>query len=245
MTPRTETPRLLAIETSGRVGRVALSRGEAVAAQTSLDSGRQHARDLVPAVAGLFAEVGWAARDLDGVIVSRGPGSYTGLRVGLMSAKALGFATGAAVLAIDTFRVIAGQVAEDALRVDVLADAQQNRVYVQRFVRENVGTALSPVHDLLVTKYEEWARSFEPPGWVTGPGLRVAGRVLPDGAVTAPGEWWDPHLESLLRLGMIRWRAGEADDCMTIEPLYLRPSSAEEQWDAPGGPGANRGRAPS
>ena len=55
----------------------------------------------------LLADQGWKARDLTGVIVSRGPGSYTGLRVGIMTAKTLAYATGCALLAIDTFAAVA------------------------------------------------------------------------------------------------------------------------------------------
>jgi hypothetical protein len=74
-----------------------------------------------------------------------------------------------------------------------------------------------------------------PPGaWVTGPGLRaVAGRLPPDFRVVA-AEHWDPQPENLLRLGLSRWERGESDNVWALEPVYLRPSSAEEQWRAAG-----------
>src|ERR1700753_1009836 len=96
-------PRLLILETSHRVGKVALASGDSIVGERTLDESRRHARDLAPAIQTLLGAQGWRARDLDGVIVSRGPGSYTGLRVGIMSAKTLAFATGCALLAIDTF----------------------------------------------------------------------------------------------------------------------------------------------
>src|SRR4051812_21019798 len=86
-------PRLLLLETSQPVALVALADGDALGAVRRLDETRRHARDLAPAVADLLAAAGWRPRDLDGVAVGSGPGSYTGLRVGLMSAKALAFAT--------------------------------------------------------------------------------------------------------------------------------------------------------
>src|SRR5215471_12911522 len=101
--------RLLLLETSGRVGQVALAEGGRLRGVRRLEETRRHARDLAPAVRELLAAQGWRVRDLHGVIVSRGPGSYTGLRVGIMSAKALAYATGCTLLAIDTFAVIAGQ----------------------------------------------------------------------------------------------------------------------------------------
>src|SRR5687767_2327032 len=95
--------RLLILETAQRVAMIGLVRREAVVGERTLEDQRRHARDLAPAVKALLQEHAWRARDLDGVIVSRGPGSYTGLRVGIMSAKTLAYATGGALLAIDTF----------------------------------------------------------------------------------------------------------------------------------------------
>ena len=102
-------PRLLLIETSGRSGQVALAEGNALLAVRRLDEARHQARDLAPAVADLLAAIGWKPRDIAAIVVSRGPGSYTGLRVGIMSAKTFAYAAGCALLAIDTFAVIAAQ----------------------------------------------------------------------------------------------------------------------------------------
>ncbi len=78
---------------------------------------------------------------MQAVLVSRGPGSYTGLRVGIMSAKTFAYATGCALIAVDTFAAIALQAPESVARVDVLADAQQDKVYVQSFARRCRGLA--------------------------------------------------------------------------------------------------------
>src|SRR5205807_5119629 len=102
-------PRLLILETSGRVGQVALARGPIILRTRQLSETRRHARDLAPAVAELLAAEGFTPRDLQGIIVSRGPGSYTGLRVGVMSAKALAYAVGCSLVAVDTFAAIALQ----------------------------------------------------------------------------------------------------------------------------------------
>src|SRR5215210_1225790 len=101
--------RLLILETSHQPGVVALAENDGVRAERCLDEARRHARDLAPAIAALLAAQGWRARELDGVVVSRGPGSYTGLRVGVMSAKTLAYATGCRLLAVDTFAALAVQ----------------------------------------------------------------------------------------------------------------------------------------
>ena len=217
-------PRTLILETSGRTGRVAVALGGNVLAAQRLDEARRHARDLTPAVAGLLAAQGWKPRELDAVIVSRGPGSYTGLRVGVMSAKAFAYATGCTLLAVDTFAAIALQAPSEALRVEVLADAQKGRVYAQRFVQ---GVAEGPLEIVNFMARFGTARAETR---VTGPGLETYRAKLPEGWRIVAEEDWEPRPESLLRLALPRWRAGEKDDVWALEPLYLRPSSAEEQW---------------
>ena len=215
-------PRLLILETSQRIGSVALANGDAIVAERALDESRRHARDLTPAIQYLLAEQGWRARELDGVLVSRGPGSYTGLRVGLMSAKTLAYATGCALLAIDTFDAIADATPQ-AGNLDVIADAQQGKIYAQRFGTHPEALTIVPI--------EMWLESAL--AWhvaVTGPGLETFAPRLPAELAILPAETWLPRPASLLKLGLARFLRGERDDPFAVEPLYLRASSAEEKW---------------
>jgi len=223
-------PRLLLLETSGRVGQVAVAEGDVLRAARRLDEARRHARDLAPAVRDLLAAQGWRPADVHAVVVGRGPGSYTGLRVGVMSAKAFAYATGCALVALDTFAAIAAQAPAEALRLDVLADAQQDRVYVQGFARAAPGGDLLPATPLRIEPFADWLARREADAWVTGPGLRGHQQRLPAGARVMAAESWEPQAESLLRLGLTRYRGGARDDVWALEPLYLRPSSAEENW---------------
>jgi tRNA threonylcarbamoyladenosine biosynthesis protein TsaB len=223
-------PRLLLLETSGRAGWVALAQGDTLRAVRRLDEARRHARDLAPAVQDMLVAESWKPHDIDAVFVGRGPGSYTGLRVGLISAKAFAYATGCALIAIDTFAAIAAQAPDEALAVDVLADAQQDKVYVQHFARHQRGGSFTPSTPLTIEPFASWLQRREASAWVTGPGLAVTGRRLPEGVQVVAGQRWFPQPESVLELGLLRYRAGERDDLWAVEPLYLRPSSAEEKW---------------
>lgn len=225
-------PRLLIVETSTRTGQVALALGEELRGVRRLDQARRHARDLAPALAALLAEQGWRPGDVQAAIVSRGPGSYTGLRVGIMSAKTFAYATGCVLLAVDTFAVLALQAPQAVVRVDVLADAQQDKVYVQSFRRTPEGW--QPSSQLAIRPFADWLAAREPSAWVTGPGLHKWADRLPLQTPIVEGHLWEPRPASLLRIGLARYRAGEHDDPWTLAPLYLRPSSAEEQWRARG-----------
>jgi tRNA threonylcarbamoyladenosine biosynthesis protein TsaB len=224
----------LLLETSARRGVVAVAAGAELRGQRRLDESRRHARDLAPAVAELLREQGWKARELDGVIVGRGPGSYTGLRVGIMSARALAYATGCALLGIDTFAVIARQAPAACDHLDVLADAQQDRVYVQPFVRADAGWR--PARELAIRPFAEWLAGRCADAWVSGSGLLKWRSGLPEGVPLVPEQAWEPGVDGLLALGLARFEADERDDPFALDPLYLRGSSAEEQWR--GRPGA-------
>jgi tRNA threonylcarbamoyladenosine biosynthesis protein TsaB len=223
-------PRLLIVESSCRTGQVALAQGDQLRGVRRLDEARRHARDLAPAVAQLLAEQGWRPRNIQAVIISRGPGSYTGLRVGLMSAKTFAYATGCVLLAVDTFAAVALQAPAFISRIDVLADAQQDKIYVQPFLRESAGWR--PLADLAIRPFADWLAARDSSAAVTGPGLhRWAARLPVDVPVIEPS-LWEPQPASLLHIGLSRYLAGERDDPWALEPLYLRPSSAEEQWRA-------------
>lgn len=225
-----ENPRLLVLETSSRQAQIALAEGLTVVESRQLAEARRHARDLVPTLAALLAARGWRPRDLQGIIVSRGPGSYTGLRVGIMSAKTLAYAAGIPLVAVDTFAAVAAQAPLEARHVEVWADAQQGRVYAQTFARPATQAALAPETSLVITPVAERISSLDATCWLTGPGLERYETQLPQPFPCVTGTAREPQPESLLTLGLIRLRAGERDDPFGLEPLYLRPSSAEEQW---------------
>ncbi len=224
----TDTPRrMLLLETSHQPGLVGLALGDRLLARRQLESGRHNARDLAPAMAALLSELGWAARDLDAVAVGRGPGSYTGLRVGIMSAKTMAYVTGCPLVAIDTFAILAEQTPPGAQRIDIIADAQKEAAYVQSFAWEDA--AWKATDELRIREFGDWLESLDPSAWVGGPGLLRYRDRLAD-VLVPPVECWSPGLESLLVLATRRLDLGDRDDPFSLEPLYLRASSAELQW---------------
>lgn len=216
----------LLIETSGRVGKLGLARGGAVVSSAELDPARRHARDLAPTIDALLKAQSLGPRDLAGVMVSRGPGSYTGLRVGLMSAKALAYALGCHLVAVDTFAAIAEQAPPEAERLWVIADALQGQIYLQRFTRTEGGW--QPADELRITSAEESLPRAESGTWVTGPGVTVYADRLPQTCPVVPEPEREPRIESLFRVGS-RLSPLTREELFALEPLYLRGSSAEEK----------------
>jgi tRNA threonylcarbamoyladenosine biosynthesis protein TsaB len=155
-----------------------------------------------------------------------------------MSAKTFVYVTGCVLLAVDTFAAIALQAPAEVRRVDVIADAQQDKVYVQAFARSAEANGWAPRTELSIVNANDWLAGRERDAWVSGPGLRILAARL-GGVPMVPSQDWEPRAESLLQIGWERLLRGQRHDLWSLEPLYLRPSSAEEKWQAR--PKANQG----
>lgn len=216
----------LLIETSGRAGKLGVARGGAVTRTAALDETRRHARDLALTADRLLTAEGVAPRDLAGVMVSVGPGGYTGLRVGVMSAKALAYATGCRLVAVPTFAAIAEQAPAEAEELTVVADALQGMIYIQSFHRSETGWAATD--DLRIDRADAWLPRTPDDVWLSGPGVRVYPNLIPQAAKLVSEADRDPRMESV-------WLAGRRqppvarEELFRLEPLYLRGSSAEEK----------------
>jgi tRNA threonylcarbamoyladenosine biosynthesis protein TsaB len=215
----------LILETSGRVAKVGLARGVEIVRSVQLDEMRRHARDLAATVAALMSAEALSPADLTGIIAGRGPGSYTGLRVGLMSAKALAYATGCKLVAVDTFAAIAQQAPAEAESVWVIADALKHHVYVQGFAR---GAGVWHATDALrIVPIDEWLPTA-PAKWVSGPGVAVYADRLPMECRVVAEVDREPRVESVFAIGK-RLAPLSREEMFALEPLYLRASSAEEK----------------
>jgi tRNA threonylcarbamoyladenosine biosynthesis protein TsaB len=216
----------LILETSGRGARIGLARDRELRQRAELDAARRHAREMIPTVDAMLNAESLRPRDLTGVIVSRGPGSYTGLRVGLATAKALAYATACQLRAVDTFAAIAEQAPPDAQHVWVIADALQKQVYIQRFDRTAAGWI--PFQELKIGAVDEWLNWLPAGVHVSGPGVAVYADAIPQTcALVSPADR-EPRVESVFAVGL-RLAPLTREELFALEPLYLRGSSAEEK----------------
>ena len=125
--------KILMIETSTECCSVALSDGAQIVAARINETPRQHASQLAPYIQEVLQEGGLTARGLDAVAVSEGPGSYTGLRVGVSTAKGLCFGAGKPLLGIDTLQILAGQAEGRFDWIVAMIDARRMEVYAAPF----------------------------------------------------------------------------------------------------------------
>jgi tRNA threonylcarbamoyladenosine biosynthesis protein TsaB len=222
--------RILALETSGTSGSVAVLTGDTLIIERPLAAGQRSAQSLAPAISQILAEVDWKPADVELVAVTRGPGSFTGLRVGVTTAKLFAYAVNAQVLGVNTLEVIAEQAPSEARRLTVVIDAQRHELFVGSFQRDAAGI-WEPSGEATIEPVEQFLARSASAGLLSGPALIKLAGTLPVGASLAPREAWLPTASAIGRVAARRHARGECDDAMTLLPLYLRRSAAEEKWD--------------
>lgn len=219
---------VLALETSGHGGEVALLAGEQLLASHTLDSEQRTARSLTPGIAQVLAAAQLTASAVQLVAVTIGPGSFTGLRIGATTAKTLAYAVGAQCLAVDTLEVMAAQVEPgSATTLWSVLDAQRQQLFATRF--QLVDGQWRAQAETEVIDNDRWLQSLAPGEIATGLGLkRLLGRI-PPGVLVADESLWQPRAETVGRLAWRDYQQGRRDDLWQLSPRYLRPSAAEEK----------------
>jgi tRNA threonylcarbamoyladenosine biosynthesis protein TsaB len=233
---------ILALDTSTSYSALAIQRADAAIFCATPDPSQKHGRSLLPAVRDLLAEAGLNVGDLDALAVGLGPGSYTGLRIGLTAAKTLAFAKGKRLVGLDSLEILARNAPADAVRVAVIADAQRTELFVAEFARDRPGGPLRRVAPTRIEPGDEWLRRLTPETYVLGPGIVRLGAAVPGSATIADPSLSRPQGQPLVALAGDVVASGRDDDPWFLEPVYLRKSAAEDQLDAKTVRDAGQGR---
>lgn len=209
-------------------GSVATLEGGRLLGQVDLPQDQRSAQSLTPGIAAALAAVGWKPADVELVAVTQGPGSFTGLRVGVTAAKTLAYAVGAQVLGVDTLEVLACQAPPRSGFVCPVIDAQRQQLFAAQFHRAE-GGELKSVRATQIIDNDGWLAELAPGTLVIGPGLAKLAEKLPPGVTAAPLESWTPQAATVGRLAYRQYLAGRRDDVWKLAPNYFRTSAAEEK----------------
>jgi tRNA threonylcarbamoyladenosine biosynthesis protein TsaB len=224
---------VLAIETSTALAGVALWRQDALVAQSVIRGPRELAARLAPAIEALLAEAGARVDDVEGVAVDHGPGSFTGLRVGVGTAKMLAHARGLPVVGVSSLEAAAWRARElsGGLICPVLS-SHREQLYAAAY--RTVNGRLEPVLEESATDGPSLVAQLNPLGepvrycaqaadlpraWLTR-GLRAIAEFLPSASTL-------PSAEAVAGLGAPQLVRGEDDGALALPARYLRKSSAE------------------
>ena len=198
--------RFLLIDTCGVEGRVALAAGDAVVAEAVMP-GRTYSERLVSEGMRLLADAGWRLDGLSAIVVVHGPGSFTGVRVGVSAAKGWSEAAEVPVIALSRLELIAAEAGDGAIAV---LDAGRGEFYLRHGAEER-----------LVDRAELLALAHGTEIVVCEPG--VADTLADSSPILVK----EPGPEEMLRLASRRFVAGEFADVATLDANYVRRSDAE------------------
>lgn len=215
---------ILGIETSGPTASVAILRDEALLAEHILHHTRTHSEAVMPMLERLMEELDIAPADIGAIAVNCGPGSFTGVRIGVCTANAMGAALHIPVIGVDSLRTLYKNVDFWPGNVCAVVDAGNGSAYFAQYERNTLTAEPSaavaseyipmvPAHTLFVG---DGAAAY----------ADIIGNVA--GAAIAPASSSISRASALCRAAQELIFSGETS--MQTAPLYLRPSQAERMW---------------
>lgn len=224
---------LLALETATKCSSVSLTRGTLregdIVAHLSLNSNITHSRRLIKSVEILFEETGTDWSTLAAVAVGLGPGSFTGLRIGMATAKGFASAAGIKLLGVSTLDGQAAMCVSDK-KICVVMDARKKQVYTA-FYRHSVPGDLHRMGDIRVMTPEDLAIEIDEPVLLVGDAIATYGEMwmhmVGKYLHFAPHQLHSPSAVALGLLCGELYNNQEFLDIRTASPLYVRASDAE------------------
>lgn len=222
---------VIAIESSTRVASIAVSfRGRTLESQ--LASERAHASDMLPSIDRALRELGATPKDIRAIVVGTGPGSYTGLRVGIATALGIARASGASILAVPSGETLAFGMLEPGAEALMLLDARSNELYFAHYRRTQDEVEVVVAPRVVV--------AADVPALVGSDSSALALPIFGDATVAEAAHLDDatrarlvadatPRAAALLALGIARLERGLRHRLEEVEPLYLRPFVATER----------------
>lgn len=223
--------RILAIESSAKAASCALTEDERLIAQSFQNSGLTHSATLLPMVEDMLKNCAQPLESVECVAVACGPGSFTGLRIGVAAAKGLAWAAGLPCTACSSLEALAWGLSHmEGQELCAVMDARRGQVYRARFLAQ--GDTLVRLCEDGAVSLEELEKELKNPQILVGDGAQLCYNSLKGGAV--PLTLAPPHLRFPTAWGVARcgWELAKAGRLTTPEalaPNYHRLSQAERE----------------
>jgi len=220
---------ILGIETATMTGGLALMDERKLIAEYTLNMKTTHSSRLMPALDWILKDASLDKRQIEGIAISIGPGSFTGLRIGLATAKGLALGLNIPLIGIGTLDALAHNIPYPAYQVCAVLDARKKEVYSALYQREN---------DVLVRKNHYQAISpaelvdqIHEKTIMLGDAIDIYGEYfkekLDDLVVFAPDAQRLPRAAVVAEMGLMKLKIGETLDLVSSEPFYIRRADAE------------------
>lgn len=228
---------VLGIDTATRVAGAAIAGEDRLISERLIHNLQTHSQNIIPMISQVMDDAGLKPEDLHGIAVTGGPGSFTGLRIGMSVAKTMGLTLNLPVISVSTLKALAWNLYRAEGLICPILDAKKNEVYTCVYRSGDNGleevfrpAALSP--EQLIVHLEEYGAEkihFLGDGVpVYGDTIRLA---LGQRALFAPLINAFPRAGAVAELGLTKLLAGSLADPTFLQPVYLRRSEAEITWE--------------
>jgi len=220
---------ILSIETATGCGSIALTRGERLLAEATAQPEVTHSRRLLGTVDWLMQAAGIDWTDLDGIAVSLGPGSFTGLRIGMAAAKGLVMATGVPLIGVSTLDALALSCIGTRMQICPVLDARKQEVYAALYQPGGEGGYPSRLSGDEAISPEALAEKIDQPTVLLGTGVGVYADVFKENKLIRllPAQLTHPRGLHVGLLAAEMLAKGDVMDPATAAPYYVRASEAE------------------
>ena len=228
---------ILSIDSSTPVAGIAVSDGMQLLGEITLNTKNTHSEKLMPLVKHLLDELALSVNDLDAIAVTQGPGSFTGLRIGMATAKGLAQGAGKKLIAVPTLDCLAQNLLHYPGIICPIMNAQKKQVYtaIYRSGRDKL-ERLSDYQAIAVEQLAVQLKELKEDVWFVGDGVAAFAdmfqELLGDACRFADGHNILPRAGALAMLAAERASEEQFDDLYQAELIYIRKSEAEVQWEA-------------
>jgi len=234
----------LGIETSGNVGSVAICEGNSIIAEQSFEKGMRHGKELIPSIKSIFEENGFKPGDIDLIAVDVGPGSYTGIRVGITCAKTLAYSLNKPVIDVTSLDAISQNITNVYKFICPVLDARREKVYsciyesaLDDNLPGNSTTEISQpvslwkkVSKLSLISPDELIKALPDGSFVFGDGVARHTELFDtSNFLTGDIEYGIPKAAFVAILGSYDFAQGRECDAKTLLPLYLSEPAVLEK----------------
>ena len=222
----------LAIDTATKVCSIALCRDQEVLAEYTINMGMTHSEGLLPQIEQLLNRCKVEKNSIELLAVSMGPGSFTGLRIGLATAEAMAYSWHCCLHGVDTLEALAYNIPLEGILLSPVLDAQKGNYY-QALYKWEAGqlVKLSPVEVVSKDRLLEKIKEQQMPTLLLGECNKLAKLDLPDNVRLAPASLRMPKGSSVALAAAAGFDPEQDKKIFGLEPYYIRRSEAEELWE--------------
>ncbi len=237
LTRELETVYVLGIDTATRVAGAAVIGEDRLISERFVNNLKTHSQNIIPMIRQVMEDAGIKPKHLHGIAVTGGPGSFTGLRIGMSVAKTMGLALNIPVLGISTLRALAWNVYLAEGLICPILDARKHEVYtcLYRFAGRDLEEMAEPAALSLEGLLSRLSRFKREKITFLGDGVPVYGDTikekLGERAFFAAMIHSFPRASAVAELGLARLKESRLSDSTFLQPVYLRKSEAELTWE--------------